>query len=71
MFGLRHGTMVPMDRELRDWLRELAKSHAQETLEPPAELSEEGSEYLGRVATDGTLKAALAELAASEPELAG
>ena len=26
---------------------------------------------LARVATDGTLKAALAELAASEPELAG
>lgn len=61
-----------MDRELRDWLRSLAEpSGGHDTLAHRAELSDEGSEYLARVATDGTLKAALAELAASEPELAG
>jgi hypothetical protein len=64
--------MVPMDRELRDWLRGLAVPRGGHgTLEQPVELSEEASEHLARLATDGTLKAALAELAASEPELAG
>jgi hypothetical protein len=64
--------MEDMDHEMRDWRRGLPEpiaAHA--TLEGPDELSAEGSEYLARVATDGTLKAALAELAASEPELAG
>jgi hypothetical protein len=64
--------MVVMDRELRDWLRGLAEQRGgHDTLDHPDELSKEGAEYLARVATDGTLKAALAELAASEPELAG
>ncbi len=64
--------MDTMDRELRDWLRSLAEpSGGHDTLDHPGELSQEGSKYLARVATDGTLKAALAELAANEPELAG
>lgn len=61
-----------MDRELRDWLRSLAEPRSsQDTLDRSNALSEEGVAYLAAVATDGTLKSALAELAASEPELAG
>jgi hypothetical protein len=52
-----------MDRELRGWLRGLAEPRGgHETLDHPDELSAEGAEYLARIATDGTLKAALAEL---------
>lgn len=62
--------MVVVDRELRDWLRSLAvlpdgASH------PPAQLSDEAAAYLERIAVDGTLKAALNEIATAEPELAG
>lgn len=61
-----------MDRELRDWLRGLAEqSGAHGQLEASAELSEEAANHLARIATDGTLKAALGELSASEHELAG
>jgi hypothetical protein len=59
--------MVRMDRELRDWLRGLAERRGHDTLDHPDELSKEGAEYLARIATDGTLKAVLAELAASDP----
>ena len=34
-------------------------------------LSDEAAEHLARIAMDGTLKAALAEISAGEPELAG
>ena len=61
-----------MDRELRDWLRGLAQPSARPgALDHPTKLSQQGSDYLALVATDGTLKAALAELAANELDLAG
>ena len=61
-----------MDRELRDWLWGLAQPSARQgTLDQPTKLSQQGSDYLALIATDGTLKAALAELAANEPDLAG
>lgn len=62
--------MVPVDRDLRDWLRSLAVHHDDGA--PPArgELSEEGASYLERIARDGTLSAALAEIAATELQLA-
>jgi hypothetical protein len=60
--------MVRMDRELRDWLRGLAEPRGgRDSRDHPHELSREGAEYLARIATDGTLKAALAELAANDP----
>lgn len=62
--------MVPVDRDLRDWLRSLAVHHDDGA--PPAggELSDEGAAYLERIVRDGTLSAALAEIAATEPQLA-
>ena len=61
-----------MDRELRDWLRGLSTPDAGHgTIAPNATLSEEASDYLAEIVGDGTLKAAFAELAAGEPELAG
>ena len=64
--------MDTMDRELRDWLRSLAEPRCgHDTLEHRGELSREGVEYLAKVATDGTLKSAFAEIAANEPDLAG
>lgn len=64
--------MVPMDRELRNWLRGLAEPSAVPgTLDSGAQLSAEGFDYLARIALDGTLKATLHELGATEPELAG
>lgn len=61
--------MVCMDRELHRLASGLGRAtrwprHAQYLSD---ELSKEGAEYLARIATDGTLKAALAELAASDP----
>ncbi len=38
---------------------------------PDSVLSGAGADYLERIAPDGTLKAALDEIAAAEPELAG
>lgn len=61
-----------MDRELRDWLRSLAVHRADgEPARPPHEFSEEDAAYIVRIAGDGTLAAAFAEIAATEPELAG
>lgn len=61
-----------MDRELRDWLRSLAvtgDSAGPRTHD--AVLSGAAADYLERIVADGTLKAALNEIAAAEPELAG
>jgi hypothetical protein len=62
--------MVEMDRELRDWLRGLAVPTAAAGRTEPEPLSDAGAEYLARIARDGTLKAALAKIAASDPDLA-
>jgi len=66
--------MVVVDREFRDWLRGLAvpsTANHDDGSGATMELSDQAADYLARIATDGTLKAALAEIAASEPELAG
>jgi hypothetical protein len=64
--------MMAVDRELRDWLRSLAETAEDPSRErPPHQFSEEDAAYLERIATDGSLAAALAEISAAEPELAG
>ncbi len=63
--------MVLVDRDLRDWLRSLAVHHEAGSSPTGAELSDEGAQYLARIAADGTLASALAEIAATEPQLAG
>lgn len=64
--------MVGMDRDLRDWLRSLAVHHDDNELTLRRhELSDEDAMHLERIALDGTLAAALREIAATEPELAG
>ena len=49
---------------LRSWLRARTEN-------PDAVLSGTAADYLERIATDGTLEAALNEIAAPDPELAG
>ena len=64
--------MVVVDRDLRDWLRSLAVHHEDSgSTSQQGALSDDGAAYLERIAADGTLAAALAEIAATEPELAG
>ncbi len=63
--------MVLVDRDLRDWLRSLAVHHHDDDAGAVGgQLSDEGAAYLERIARDGTLSAALAEIAATEPQLA-
>ncbi len=64
--------MSSVDRELRDWLRSLAGTgEGAAGRAHDAVLSEAGSDYLERIATDGRLRAALDEQAPAEPDLAG
>ena len=56
-----------VDHELRAWIKSLAKPSPSPGRNGPPEFSREDAEYLRRVATDGTLKAALQE---GEPDLA-
>lgn len=63
--------MNGVDRELRDWLRSLAVTSDSAEPRPRAEISAAAADELERIATNGTLKAALNEIAAAEPELAG
>ena len=63
--------MVVVDRDLRDWLRTLAVHPYDGAPLASRELRDEGAGYLERIAADGTLAAALAEIAATEPQLAG
>lgn len=67
----RHNGVV--DRDLRDWLRSLAVAHPGDPQQHVVGqgLSDQAADYLEQIAHDGTLKAALAELGASDPELAG
>ena len=64
--------MNGVDRELRDWMRSLAVTSDSTVPRPrDAVLSPAAADYLERIAADGTLKAALNEIATAEPELAG
>jgi len=64
--------MIGVDRERRDWLRSLAvKGDSAGPRAHEAVLSAAAADHLERIAADGTLKAALDEIAAAEPELAG
>ncbi len=62
--------MAVVDHELREWLRSLAVD-ADGPSHPATRLSDAAADYLERIAADGTLKAALSEIATAEPELAG
>lgn len=62
--------MVRVDRDLRDWLRGLAVKPEKRNGDR-GKLSRDGAEYLTRIAADGTLKAALDEIGATEPDLSG
>ena len=66
-----HGRDDGVDQELRSWIRSLAKPSSSGGRTGLPKLSREDAAYLRRIATDGTLKAALQEIAASEPDLAG
>ena len=64
--------MPIVDRDLREWLRSLGKPAPRvngATVSEDRELSDDAAEHLARIASDGTLKAALAELSASDPDL--
>jgi len=68
----RHKHNGEVDREFRDWLRSLAVHHDDSELPRPQHaFSDEDAAYLVRIAGDGTLAAAFADIAATEPELAG
>ncbi len=68
--GCGHNGSV--NRDLRDWLRSLAgHESAHDVPSTGGSISDEGAAYLERIAQDGTLAAALTEIAANEPELAG
>ena len=58
-----------VDYELRAWIKSLARPR-RHTEGERREFSPEDAAYLRRIATDGTLKAALQEIAAGEPDLA-
>lgn len=66
---MRHTGAV--DRDLRDWLRSLAATHDGGSSPRQHELSDEDAAHLERISRDGTLAAALAEIAATEPDLVG
>lgn len=59
-----------MEADLREWIRGLAAGDADSAV-ASQEISSEAADYLERIATDGTLKDAFAELAEHEPDLAG
>jgi hypothetical protein len=65
--AVMRGHTLGMDHELRDWLRGLSEPlGGHDALDHPDELSADSAAYLARIATDGTLKAALAELTLGE-----
>jgi len=67
----RDGHNGAVDRDLRDWLRSLAHPRGRQPQAVPPDISDEAADYLAQIARDGTLKAALAELGAGDPELSG
>lgn len=64
-----HGHDDGVDHELRAWIKSLARPSRRAEGES-REFSPEDAAYLKRIATDGTLKAALQEIGVSEPDLA-
>ena len=64
-----HGHNDGVNHELVAWIKSLADRPARREGDS-REFSAEDAAYLRRIATDGTLKAALQEIAASEPDLA-
>ncbi|MGH8990857.1 MAG: hypothetical protein ACRDZ7_04940 [Acidimicrobiia bacterium] len=64
-----HGHDDGVDHELRAWIKSLSRPVTRVEGEN-REFSPEDAAYLRRIATDGTLKAALQEIAAGEPDLA-
>lgn len=60
-----------MELELRDWINGLAGRHRDRASSEVDEMSLDAADCLERIATDGTLKEAFAELAEHEPDLAG
>lgn len=59
-----------MDKELRDWIVGLSVQVDGDDAGPLEQFSDEGADYLEGLVTDGTLRAAFSEFAATEPELA-
>lgn len=59
-----------VDHELRAWIKSLARRPTGRPAGERPEFSPEAAAYLHRIATDGTLKAALQEIAAEDPDLA-
>lgn len=59
-----------VDHELRAWIKSLARPPLPSDDPDRCEFSDEAAAYLTEIATDGTLKAALQEIGASEPGLA-
>ena len=59
-----------VDHELRDWIKSLAAPPLPRDDPNRYKFSDEAAAYLRKIATDGTLKAALQEIGASEPDLA-
>ena len=59
-----------VDHELRAWIKSLARPARRAEGGERRKFSSEDAAYLTRIATDGTLKAALQEIGASEPDLA-
>ena len=59
-----------VDYELRAWIKSLARRPSPSDDPDRYKFSDEAAAYLRKIATDGTLKAALQEIGASEPDLA-
>lgn len=59
-----------MDSEWRDWLRSLGAPPA-DGADVDTDLSPEATDHLVQITVDGTLKDALDQIGASEPDLAG
>jgi DNA-binding transcriptional MerR regulator len=59
-----------VDHELRAWIKSLAARPRRRADGESRQFSPEDAAYLRRIVTDGTLKVALHEIAASEPDLA-
>lgn len=62
--------MNDVDREYRDWPKSLSKPAAERAVDARTPFSDEAANFLDRIATDGTLKAAFREYGEQDAELA-